>query len=160
MKRFGIISLILVLAGAMCFCFTGCGDKNDNETGTEMTAEDVTVEEVVIELEANPTTGYNWIVDQSAENGVEAAMFDIVADYTQDEGTEGLDGAGGTEKFTLKAVASGTAYVKLSYVRGWDDDEPLATGTYKYKIDDNLGIIELGLIETTGSFEDMLTVKG
>lgn len=79
---------------------------------------------LTVELESNPTTGYEWAceIDGSA---VVAESDEYVA---ASQGGEAKEGEGGTHTFVFKADGSGEATITLKYARSWestDDDKTL-----------------------------------
>lgn len=89
-------------------------DKNDN--GKTFNAE--VGRNIVIELPANPTTGYGW---EFAE--LDKEMF-VVADSGFVAATSNLSGAGGLSWWELKPLKPGRGKVALKYVRSWEKDVP------------------------------------
>jgi inhibitor of cysteine peptidase len=65
-----------------------------------------------IELEGNPTTGYEW------EPQLDDEMLRFVERHYQPAGT-GI-GGGGKEIFTFQPVKSGRTFVAFEYKRPWD----------------------------------------
>ncbi len=81
-------------------------------------------QEVIILLEANPTTGYAWEVAQ-----VDEGILQQIGEtgYTPEATSPGVVGAGGTAAFRFQAVAQGTTTLQLAYRRPWETDKPPAT---------------------------------
>ena len=72
-----------------------------------------------IALEANPTTGYRWrLEDRPNEEVVQL----VGSEYRRSE--HDLPGAGGKEVFTFRAVGRGKAVVSLGYARPWEAARP------------------------------------
>jgi inhibitor of cysteine peptidase len=69
-------------------------------------------EPFVIELESNPTTGYEWQLD------VDESRVKVVGRQYR-RGGEGV-GAGGSELFTLQPVKSGDVSIRAEYKRAWE----------------------------------------
>jgi inhibitor of cysteine peptidase len=69
---------------------------------------------LVIKLEGNPTTGYNWLVT-SVDKAILEQQGEPVfkADST-------LVGSGGMLTLTFKAIAAGTTNLQLGYMRSWE----------------------------------------
>lgn len=112
------ISLI-VIAGCLVLLFAGCGQKQP-QTAT-------------LSLGANPTTGYEWTVEQEPE------IFDISSEYISDAGEEAATGVGGTQVFVLTPKEAGTAEVTFTYARSWEE-EANSEMTYTLKVDKNMQI--------------------
>ena len=120
------VGAALMMIGAIALLMAGCA-KKEPQTAT-------------LTLPSNPSTGYEWFVEQDQE------LFDIdseMADDTDgnDEG-EALVGAGGMEVFTLTPKAAGTATVTFTYERSWEDAEPEASMTYTLKVTKDMQISE------------------
>jgi inhibitor of cysteine peptidase len=71
-----------------------------------------------VRLAANPTTGYRWTATLRgavlAANGSPAYV----------PAGSGLLGAGGTDVFSYRAVAPGTAHLAFAYARSWEHAAP------------------------------------
>lgn len=76
---------------------------------------------VTLELQANPTTGYQW--ELSAEP--DAAVVRVVSDTYVAPDSDAM-GAGGTQRLVVEGVAAGSTTLELRYVRPWEADEPPA----------------------------------
>ncbi len=74
--------------------------------------------QVYVELECNPTTGFDWVVGDLAQ-GLELDSQKYVS--SDKSGTR--MGAGGTTTICLKAKAEGTYTVDLVYKRNWEGGE-------------------------------------
>jgi predicted secreted protein len=71
----------------------------------------------VIALEANPSTGYAWT---AAEN-------DHVEQVSSKQVQGGsMPGAGGTQRITFEATATGSTTLELDYARSFEPDQPPA----------------------------------
>ena len=98
-----------------------------------------------IQLEENPTTGYQWIIPEEAEG------FNVIwslesSDY-QGSPNNGMMGVGGTRTFILDINDSGNEYLTFVYGRPWLYDDAIAdfrrTGYF------NAGIMEGTAIQLT-----------
>jgi inhibitor of cysteine peptidase len=86
-------------------------------------------DQIVITLDANPTTGYTWDID----------FDDEYLSFTKKEfipGAVGEDivGVGGLEKFIFNPTKVGKTELIFNYQREWEDEEPIETQHFKYKI--------------------------
>jgi inhibitor of cysteine peptidase len=116
MKRFllVIVSMVLLVTGML----TGCGGSKAVPVYTDAT-QTVSVnlnQEFTIELQANPTTGYDW------QPVFDAGLLSLVKkDYKQDDHSgQQLVGSGGTDFFTFKALKAGETNIKFTYYRSWE----------------------------------------
>ena len=124
MKRIAWIAALLGL-----FLLSACGSSaqetvltaNDNGGSVTLKAGQV----LVIQLDANPTTGYTWAVEAVDEGVLRPAGE---AGYTPAPAAQGQVGTGGTAEWRFEAAGSGTTTLKLVYIRPWETPpEPAAT---------------------------------
>ena len=111
----GVLLLMITLAG--------CGGKKPQKA--------------TLTLESNPTTGYQWIVEQDPE------IFDISSEYKEDtvEGTtEQMVGVGGKETFTLTPKKEGSTEINFLYKQPWEEESLYTRLTYEIKVDKNMQI--------------------
>ncbi len=88
---------------------------------------------IVIELEANPSTGYTWTT--TTEGG--AVSLSRVEDITA-EGERQLPGAPITQRYTFEVRDIGTTAVTFEYARLWESKEPLKKIVYVITVDESL----------------------
>jgi predicted secreted protein len=80
---------------------------------------------LVVTLESNPSTGYQW---ELVENNESILKQFGQAEFKPSETSEPpMVGAGGWEIFRFKAVSAGQMTLELVYHRSWEDAEPLKT---------------------------------
>ena len=88
---------------------------------------------LVITLESNPTTGYQWEVIENEESVLQQkgkAEF-----KSSNTGNPPSSGKSGTETFRFYAQSPGNGNLKLVYHRPWEKEvEPLKTFTIKVKV--------------------------
>ena len=81
---------------------------------------------LVVTLESNPTTGYQWEVVEDPNSILE--QIGEAEFKSSDEGDSPIVGAGGWEIFRFKAVSAGQMNLQLVYHRTWETDvEPINT---------------------------------
>lgn len=68
---------------------------------------------ITIELEENPSTGYQWMV-RKIESAFLAPEGDVFS-----PGTPGRPGAGGSHQFFFRAIAAGETVLDLINKRAW-----------------------------------------
>ena len=78
----------------------------------EQTTEVTTGEEIVVTLAENPTTGFQWIVDELVGH-LTTVSSEFAAPGTQ------RAGAGGHRAITIRASGSGPAELHVRYARPW-----------------------------------------
>ncbi len=74
-----------------------------------------------LEMDSNPTTGYQWSLAEPLNAGIVSLVGkEYVAPDTN------LAGAGGQEIWTFWAVGNGAEVISLTYSQPWDEDTPPA----------------------------------
>ncbi len=114
------ICLLCVLAVALSL--VGCKSKKN--------------ENAVIEIEGNPTTGYEWTAKADNEG-----IVSIGVEYKQDASADNKTGVGGKYTFTIAGVKEGQTNIVFTYSRSWEPDEVNdETKTYQVTVDKNLNV--------------------
>ncbi|WP_157355073.1 protease inhibitor I42 family protein [Nocardia terrae] len=135
--------LVLVMAG---LAVAGCGNSNPNESkpvsatsvaittavqatpteheavkiGADSDGKDVSLavgQGLIVTLEANPTTGYAWVVGELDQNVVKQNGS---PEYQQDPNPNGMVGVGGKSVLNFVAAAPGSTKLSLEYKRAWE----------------------------------------
>ncbi|MDR0822260.1 MAG: protease inhibitor I42 family protein [Endomicrobium sp.] len=89
-------------------------------------------EEVKIDLEANPTTGYSWTVSEPEKlNILEIINEQYNASKRSEISEANLTGASGTQTFTFKVIKSGIDVVRFEYARPWQKGQQKTKPSYK-----------------------------
>ena len=91
---------------------------------------------LIIELDSNPTTGYDWTYEISDKN-----IIKLSESYKSECDGE-MVGCGGVKIYKVKALKSGTLTINFKYERPWEKDENIIMATYEIKIDKNLKITQ------------------
>jgi predicted secreted protein len=102
-----------VLLGVRPFAADGVHRLDAGDDGAVVEVE--VGEQIALELEGNPTTGYAW---QVAE--IEAAILAPRGDPDY-EASSDADGAGGTYTFRFDAVGAGETTLVLLYYPSWEE---------------------------------------
>lgn len=89
-------------------------------------------EPIVIELDANPSTGYAW--STTTEGG--AVSLSTVETIATEE-ARNLPGAPVTERYTFEVKDIGETTVTFEYARVWELNKPLRKMVYKIRVDEN-----------------------
>lgn len=76
-------------------------------------------DQLVIELESNPSTGYTWEVVQ-----VDPSLLAQQGKSSFQAASTGLVGAPGIQTLTFKALKAGSATLTLGYLRSWETGVP------------------------------------
>lgn len=119
---------VSVLARALCLAtLTGgvasCGSRVEGgpvSLGESDAGRRVTVaagEEVLITLPSNRSSGYRWVVRDSATPTLRS---EGEAEYAQDSTRNRMTGVPGAETFRFTAVEPGQGTLRLEYVRPWE----------------------------------------
>jgi inhibitor of cysteine peptidase len=96
----------------LCVLAVGCPSLLRADSPEQVS---VTVgEEFTVKLASNPTTGYSWALAGALPSWLVQVNQAYIAD------TSGLAGAGGTEHWTFRATAAGSATLTLQYERPWE----------------------------------------
>ncbi len=77
-----------------------------------------------VTLEANPSTGYAWRVDEAQSGGCAVAEF---AGYRDKPDTTGKIGAPKLADFTITGASKGECTITLIYDRSWESKPPART---------------------------------
>ncbi len=127
-----IIVIIIVAVGYWAYQSAGPEEELEEETPVveeeegptpEISTTTAQVGQIfTIVLEANPTTGYSWQVDNDEEFVTLESRDYIVPEPA--EGEEPLVGAGGEETFTFNALQAGNTEITFSYAKEWEAEVP------------------------------------
>jgi len=117
-----IVALVVMVAAAVA------AQSDDDTATTRLTLTDdgaaVVLDEggtLILDLEANPTTGFTWEIDTADESVLRLAGEPA---YQSDSD---LPGSPGTITFTFEAVGAGETELRLVYHRPWEDVSPIQT---------------------------------
>ena len=87
---------------------------------------------LVVTLESNPSTGYQW---ELVENNDSVLKQFGQKEYKPPETSNPrVVGAGGWEIFRFKAISAGQTTLELVYHRSWEDAEPLKTFSIQVEV--------------------------
>ena len=117
-----LLSSIIVLS---LFLLVGCKDKEIKETTSSE----------VIELEGNPTTGYEWNCVAKDKD-----MIKVESIYKPDETTSEITGQGGTYLFTVTGLKKGNTTITCKYARNWEETDSDEERNYNVIVDKNLKV--------------------
>ena len=123
MKK-GRFSLTLLI-GVALFTAAGCGSGGEVKIGDTDDGGQVPLEvgqTLVLSLDSNPTTGYQWEITELDE----AILKQTGHEYEADQPV--LIGSGGKEVWRFQAQSSGSTTLSLGYKRSWEEGiEPIQT---------------------------------
>ena len=117
-----VAALVLAVAAAVA------AQSDDDTATTRLTLADdgaaVDLDEggtLILDLEANPTTGFTWEIDTADESVLRLASEPA---YRSDSD---LAGSPGTMTFSFEAAGTGETELRLVYHRPWEEASPIQT---------------------------------
>jgi inhibitor of cysteine peptidase len=120
--RAPLLRFALILGVAMLL-LAGCSINRDDDEDRVLTSVEngqmVEVNQgdrIRIELESNPTTGYEWAVDSTDETIL------VYEGSAYEAGDGNRVGQGGIQTLTFQAAEPGQAEIHLKYWRSWEGD--------------------------------------
>lgn len=131
-KKVMIIAAAIVIVGAVVLTVTktqSWQSRSYTVDGEGYSAQVVNGNELILDLDANPTTGYSWVITSVPEQF--SSDYD---NYIQDEAEEGMTGVGGTQEYHIIALNDGTGIMTLEYKQDWDGGESDSIYELKLKI--------------------------
>lgn len=162
-----IITMALIAAS-----LTACAGNSDSESG-KMTASERSVTEaeeasewdgtsvvygekfyaqifdegsLVLDLDANATTGYTWVITE--ETDIFASDYNT---YVEPDNTSRRVGAGGIAEFHIIALKEGTGTMVFQYKRPWEGGEVAGTYALTLTISRNQSVLQINSV----SFEQI-----
>ncbi len=122
-----LLVTILVTAGLVLGC--GKSDKDNGTSGKDHDKGTVTSqseelgvgEEFKVELESNPTTGYDWKMTTTPDPDILGLTQD-----SYDPPESSAMGAPGTRVWRFQALNAGSTTIVFEYARSWESDTPPA----------------------------------
>ncbi len=130
-KKVMIIAAAIIIVGAAVLAVgrtQSWHPRSYTVDGEGYSAQVVNGNELILDLDANPTTGYSWVITSAPEQF--ASDYD---NYVQDEAEEDMTGVGGTQEYHIVALNDGTGTMTLEYKQDWDGGEN--EGTYELKLE-------------------------
>lgn len=96
---------------------------------------------LVVELEANPSTGYSWVVTVEGTAVTHSKMESIATE-------KNMPGAPVTERHTFDVNNTGKAKITFEYERIWESGRPLRTIVYEVSVGEDLKLVTESVTET------------
>lgn len=127
-RQVGSMAVLLAVAVTAAGLLAACGSDEAPggsetievtpvaESGT--TVEAAVGDKVVVSLEANATTGFEWQFTAGETFVIESS------EYVPDPNPSGMAGAGGTQVVTLEVTEAGSSDLLGFYVRPWETPSP------------------------------------
>lgn len=128
-----MLAVILVLSLVVSLAAIGCGSgmKTYTQSDTNITAS--IGDQFVIQLESNPTTGFQWGISGSLNPTV---VKKVSSKYVPGKNAQTKVGAGGVENWTFQAMAKGTTKIVMTYARPFEKGTvPAQTVTFNVTVD-------------------------
>ena len=119
-KKFALLGMLLLVSMLLVACGAKEASLGADDAGRQI--ELAVGEKMLVTLDSNPTTGYQWEVAEIDEAVLKQQGTEYDADSSQ------LVGSGGEETFTFEAVGAGETTLTLIYHRPWEEGvEPAET---------------------------------
>jgi inhibitor of cysteine peptidase len=118
-QRKPLLLAVSVLAIVLASCSINGGDDEDHLLTNDDSGQTVEVNQgdrIRIELESNPTTGYEWALDSTDET----ILVYEGSTYESEDGNR--VGQGGIQTLTFQAAEPGQAEIHLKYWRSFEGD--------------------------------------
>lgn len=125
--------LIAVFIPLFLFSVSSCSAATVN-IGPEADGQTIELDSgstLVVTLESNPTTGYNWVISQKSNT---PGLTLVSNQYQPAETGQKLVGSGGVQIFTFSAESSSSNTLALDYQREWEK-KPIESFEVKISID-------------------------
>ncbi len=129
-KRIVAGAVVLALTALGATLLVACGGSEPAASGTPATIAVTPVAEtgtavdakvgdsVVVSLDANATTGFEWAFTAGDTFTIESSK------YVPDPNPSGMSGAGGTQVVTLTVTKAGTSDLTGTYAQSWNSPSP------------------------------------
>jgi inhibitor of cysteine peptidase len=129
MKKVVCLSLaLLIIVFAAAACRGASADKMYGKDDKDITVD--FGDTFSIQLESNPTTGYDWTVSISDKDVVSL----VGNEYLPEPVDTTIVGSGGVNVFTFKGLEKGSAVVTLIYERSFEEDSAIETLVYNVTV--------------------------
>jgi len=87
--------------------------------------------EFALALKSNQSTGYQWVLVDSAALG---PLQLVGKDYSIPARNRNRNGAGGTERWTFRAPSPGHGVIALAYKRPWETRPPADSARFQVHV--------------------------
>jgi len=136
LRNYGLRINAIVLLHTVLVLAIGCSTSKEVKVVASVSGSQIELKKgqtLVLTLESNPTTGYQWEVIECEESILQQkgeAEF-----KSSDTGNPPASGKGGTETFRFDAQSAGKGTLKLVYHRSWEKEvEPLKIFTLQVEV--------------------------
>jgi inhibitor of cysteine peptidase len=87
--------------------------------------------EFTLALKSNQSTGFEWVLADSAAPG---PLQLVSKDYVIPREYRDANGAGGTERWTFRALSAGSGVIALAYKRPWETQPPADSARFQVTV--------------------------
>ncbi|SOD02708.1 inhibitor of cysteine peptidase [bacterium JGI 053] len=125
MRRLALVALLLAAAGT-----AGCHHRpsfHDPAQPIEVRAGS----EFELAMQSNHSTGYEWVLVDSAALG---PVRLVAKHYAIPRRNRGANGAGGTERWIFRTDGPGNGVVALAYKRPWETKPPVDSARFRVTV--------------------------
>jgi predicted secreted protein len=129
MKRFtGIVLATVLILSALAGC-------SETPQGSVYGKEDTNItvskgDTFIIQLEENPTTGYEWRISVSDDSIVTLTRDEYAAQTKESN----IEGAGGTHSYQFKSAGKGAAQITFVYERSFEENSAVEMIVYNVTV--------------------------
>ncbi len=120
-----------IIGGLMGCALLGCADSRETFSDPAMPIEMRRGAEFDVALESNQSTGFQWVL---ADSAALAPLRMVGKEYTVPRRARGRNGAGGTETWTFAAPEPGQAVIHLVYKRPWESVPPADSARFRVRV--------------------------
>lgn len=131
MKSLKIASMLILAVFSLSMASAAFASYNCAAQNSTIEKKQLTVkvnEKFRINLESNPSTGYQWISEY------DHVFLKLRSKYIPPKDDDLIVGEPGTQKFVFKALKPGETDITLNYARPWENCIPAKTVIYHVKI--------------------------
>jgi inhibitor of cysteine peptidase len=110
-------AIAILIAALLSSCGPGASQIKLTDKDSGRSVEVKPGDTIIVELESNQTTGYQWSLTSPTDSAVLVLKGN---EYRTSQQQTPLVGAGGTEVWTFVAQGAGRATLTLGYQRSWE----------------------------------------
>jgi inhibitor of cysteine peptidase len=111
-----LLILLTILTTVATCLVAGCVNTGETYIDQNETINTSVGQDFIIALDANPTTGYEWIASY------DDSILTLTHEEYDAEKCPGLIGAGGTYYFGFEALKKGETEITVDYLREWEGE--------------------------------------
>jgi inhibitor of cysteine peptidase len=123
--------MMAVLKAAPLLLMAACANARETFTDPSLPIEMSRGAEFDIALKANHSTGYQWVLADSAAPG---PLKHVATKYAVPWRSRGRNGAGGTETWTFSTPRPGQTTLHFVYRRPWESGPPADSARFRVRV--------------------------